>query len=166
MLEIKQISKEAIPAAFERAERYRLMNEPGDAESICYDILNVNPDNKQALILLLLVLSEQFEAGLGQFYRKVVEILPKIQGKYQRWFYEGIVYQRRAKYHLKKQGTGSGWLAYDWFQKAMQCFEKAIEIRPAGNDDAIMRWNACARVINSNKDIRPEPKDKSVYLLE
>jgi hypothetical protein len=37
------------------------------------------------------------------------------------------------------------------FRQAMDCFEKAEAIRPAGNDDAILRWNGCARIIQRNK---------------
>ena len=28
--------------------------------------------------------------------------------------------------------------------------EKAEELRPPGNDDALLRWNACARIIMGN----------------
>jgi hypothetical protein len=50
MAELKQLHKDAIPAALEKAERYRLLNEPGEAESICLDILAVDPDNQRAVI--------------------------------------------------------------------------------------------------------------------
>lgn len=33
----------------------------------------------------------------------------------------------------------------------MDQFEKAEKIRPAGNDETILRWNACTRVIEKNK---------------
>lgn len=166
MFELKQISKEAIPAALERAERYRLMKEPGNAESICYDILNVDPDNQQVPIILLLVLSEQFESSLYPSYDKAKEFLQRIRDKYQRSFYEGIIYERRAKSHMKQRSPGSGYMAYGWFQKALKCYEDAIEIRPDGNDDAIMRWNACARIVMQISEVRPEPEDNTVYLLE
>src|SRR5207248_11695595 len=58
MSELKSLSKEAIPAALEKAERYRLLNEPGEAESICLDILKADPENQQAIITLLLALTE------------------------------------------------------------------------------------------------------------
>jgi hypothetical protein len=41
----------------------------------------------------------------------------------------------------------------------MDCYEKAEAVRPAGNDDAILRWNACARVLMSNQTLRPRPDD-------
>ena len=54
MSELKSLHKDAIPAALEKAERYRLLNEPGEAESICLDILHVDPENQQAIVTLLL----------------------------------------------------------------------------------------------------------------
>ena len=54
MFELKPLTADAIPRSLEKAERYRLLNEPGEAESICEDILRLDPDNQQALIALLL----------------------------------------------------------------------------------------------------------------
>ena len=60
MLEPKPISKDSIPKALERAEHYRLLNEPWQAESICRDILIVEPDNHDAVLNLLLAITDQF----------------------------------------------------------------------------------------------------------
>ena len=54
MFEPKPISRDAIPAALAKAERYRLLNEPGEAESICLDILQIEPANQEAIVTLLL----------------------------------------------------------------------------------------------------------------
>lgn len=166
MFKFKPISKESIPAAFERAERYRLMNEPMDAESICHDILNIDPDNQQAFKILLLALSEQFETTLYPPYNKAVEILPQLIDDYTKTFYEGIINERRAKSLMKRHGLGSGRMAYGWFTKAMDCYEKAIELSPSGNDDAALRWNTCARVIMQNSEVEPEPKKFDEHMLE
>ena len=37
------------------------------------------------------------------------------------------------------------------FMDAMELFERAEALLPAGNDDAVLRWNGCARVIHRNK---------------
>ena len=58
--ELKAISPEAVARALAKAERYRLLNEPGEAESICRDVLQVETDNQEALTMLLLALTEQF----------------------------------------------------------------------------------------------------------
>ena len=46
MFEFKRITPEAVPAALSKAERYRLLNEPREAESICRDVLLVDPENQ------------------------------------------------------------------------------------------------------------------------
>jgi tetratricopeptide (TPR) repeat protein len=166
MFKFKTISKETIPAAFERAERYRLMNEPLDAESICHDILNVDPNNQQALRTLLLALSEQFETNLYPPYDKAVGILTRLMDDYTKTFYEGIIYERRAKALMKRHGLGTGRLAYAWFKKAMNCYEKAIELSPSRNDDAALRWNSCARIIIQNSDVEPESQKFEEHMLE
>jgi hypothetical protein len=58
MFELKRLSDEAIPAALEKALRYRLLNEPAEAESICHDVLRIDPENQQALVVLLLALTD------------------------------------------------------------------------------------------------------------
>jgi len=62
--ELKSLSVEGIPAALERAQRYRLLNEPSQAESICLDILATEPENQPAITLLLLSLSDQFAENI------------------------------------------------------------------------------------------------------
>ena len=166
MIELKPISKDTIPAAFERAERYRLMNEPMDAESICHDILNLDPGNQQALKILLLALSEQFGSHLYPSYEKAMKILSKLENDYFRAFYAGIIYERRAKAHMKQSGLGNGALAYEWFRKAMHSYETAIDLRPSRNDDAVLRWNTCARIIMQNPDVKSDTREIDEHMLE
>jgi hypothetical protein len=37
-------------------------------------------------------------------------------------------------------------------------YETAMNFASPGNDDAILRWNTCARVIMQNSDIQPLPE--------
>ncbi len=166
MFQHKPLSQEGIPAALEKAERYRLLNEPVEAESICLDILEVETENQQALIMLLLALTDQFEQRLNKPYRQACGVLDRLQGDYHRTYYDGIIRERRAKVHLKRGGPGSGHVAYDWFQQAMACFDKAMAHSPEGNDDAILRWNTCARIIDRHAELRPEPQDVHVSFLD
>jgi hypothetical protein len=147
MFEPKPLSREAIPAALEKANRYRLLNEPGAAESIYLDILAVEPDNQEALKNIVLAMSDRFGKDYSIGDTHVNEYLSRLSDDYERAYYGGIVYERRAKATLIKSGVG----AYELFRQAMDCFEKAEAMRPAGNDDAILRWNGCARVINRNR---------------
>lgn len=166
MFKLKAISKDTIPAAFERAERYRQMNEPMDAESICHDILTIDPDNQRALKTLLLALSEQFVNSLYPAYEKAMEILSRLKDDYSKTFYEGIIYERRAKALLKQNGLGAGRMAYGWFRKAMHSYEIAIELGQSKSDDAVLRWNTCARIIMQNPDVEPETQELYEHMLE
>ncbi len=164
MFELKTLSKEAIPRALEKGERYRLLNEPEQAESICLDVLRIEPDNQQALIMLLLALTDQFDKGLA--VKQAREVLPRLRDEYERRYYAGIICERWAMARLKQGGPGSEFTAYGWFREAMSWYEKAEAIRPPGNDDATLRWNTCARIIMRNPRLEVAPEERFEPLLE
>jgi hypothetical protein len=145
MPDLKPLSKDAVESALAKAERYRFLNEPGEAESICLDVLAVEPDSQRARIGLLLALSDQFAEGAGAASR-AEQIASELTGEYDRLYYSGLVAERRAKAHLAR-GAVSARGAYEWLRDALDFFERAERIRPPGNDDAILRWNACVRVL-------------------
>jgi len=151
MFELKPIHKEAVPSALEKARHYRLLNEPGAAESICLDILQVEPDNQEALVTLVLAMSDRFARDYAIGDAQIQDYLSRISDEYERAYYTGIIYERRAKANLSKGSLGAESTAYEFFRQAMNWFEKAEAVRPAGNDDAILRWNGCARIITRNK---------------
>lgn len=153
--DLKSISKDAVPKALEKAERYRLLNEPSLAESICLDILTVLPSHQEALVWLLLARTDQF--GHGVPVRSAEELLPRIEGEYERAYYAGLIWERQAHAHLLEHGLTSNANAYNALREAMAHYERAEALRPHGNDDAILRWNACARVLSGNPEIRPLP---------
>jgi hypothetical protein len=146
MFELKPLSRDAVPAAIEKAKHYRLLNEPGAAESICLDVLAVEPGNQEALINIVLAMSDRFGKDYAVGDAHIQEFLNRIQGEYERAYYSGIVFERRAKALLARDGVN----AFELFEKAMECFERAESLRPAGNDDAILRWNGCARIVTRN----------------
>lgn len=166
MFEPKPLTKKAVPAAIERAERYRLLNEPVEAESICRDVLRVDPDNREALRMLLLALTEQFDQRLNENFQPAKDLLERFDDEYSRLYYRGIICERRAKCSLNRGGPGSGFLAYDWLRRAMECYEQAAEVRPAGNDDAILRWNTCGRIIDKFPEVQPAPEESTEPMLE
>lgn len=166
MSELKQLHQDAIPAALEKAERYRLLNEPGEAESICLDILVTDPENQQAIITLLLALTDRFEKGYAVSDTQTKELLSRIKSAYDRNYYAGIVAERRAKTKLRQNTPDCRFQAYDLFQDAMKWFEKAETIRPPGNDDALLRWNTCARIIAQNNLVPREPEERVELPLE
>lgn len=146
MFELKPLHHEAIPAALEKAERYRLLNEPGAAESIYLDIIAIDPDNPEALAGVVLAMSDRFSKDYAVGDGRIQDFIARMESEYDRAYYTGIVYERRGKAVLEKGGIN----AYELFEQAMEWFAKAEAIRPAGNDDAILRWNGCARIITRN----------------
>ncbi|HKS36888.1 MAG TPA: hypothetical protein VJW76_06855 [Verrucomicrobiae bacterium] len=165
MFDLKPLSREAIQTALEKATRYRLLNEPAEAESICLDVLRTDPDNQQAMVVLLLALTDRFSKGYGVSDTQAQEVLARLQSEYDRAYYSGIICERKAKAQLHQGSPGSGFTAYELFREAMDWFEKAETARPAGNDDALLRWNTCARIIMRNK-LAPRPQDEYAPSLE
>jgi hypothetical protein len=151
----KPIGREAIPAALEKAERYRLLNEPGGAESICLDVLALDPEDQRALVTLLLAITDQFDEDTAANVRRARDVLPRLSDAYKRVYYAGVVDERHAKALLRRGVLRSGEAAYGLLRDAMRRYEEAEKIRPAGDDEAILRWNTCARLLAANQQLRP-----------
>lgn len=148
MFELKPLSPEAIPAALEKANRYRLLNEPGAAESIYLDILAVDPENQEAIKNLVLAMSDRFGKDYAVGDSNINEYVAKLRDEYERAYYTGIVYERRAKATLAKGGLQT----YELFVQAMEWFERAEAMASEhDNEEAKLRWNGCARIIRRNK---------------
>lgn len=146
MFDLKPLSKEAVPAALEKAIRYRLLNEPAEAESICLDVLRVDSENQQAVVILLLALSDQFDGDVSCVER-ARDLVGHLTSEYDRHYYRGIICERRAKAFLHAGAPGAASAAYEWLEEAMDWYQRAEAIRPERNDDALLRWNACGRLI-------------------
>jgi tetratricopeptide (TPR) repeat protein len=162
---LKPLSLDAVPAALEKAERYRLLNEPMEAESICRDILRLEPANHQALVTLVLALTDQLEEHPART-QQAREALARFADDYSRSYYHGILCERRAKAHFKRGGPHAGYGAYNWLREAMDHYEKAAELRPEHDDSAILRWNTCVRILRRHPELRPAPEDSFQPLLE
>ena len=165
-MELKPITREGVPAALQKAERYRLLNDSSAAESICLDILIVEPENQQALVTLLLSITDQFIEDGSDPVKRAREVLPRLKDDYKRAYYSGIISERKAKALLHRAGLGAEAVANDWFHDAMRWYEKAEAMRPAGNDEAILRWNTCARMLGRHQPIDTERDDYEPALGE
>jgi tetratricopeptide (TPR) repeat protein len=165
MFELKPLSREAIPAALAKAERYRLLSEPAEAESICLDVLERDPDHQEALRMLLLALTDQFEERSGEAVGAARQILQRLGDEYERAYYSGIIQERHARARLRQARPGCGSIAYEQLRQAMACYEQAEALRPPGNDDALLRWNTCARLIMGNPHLEPAPTEPMDPLL-
>lgn len=153
MSELKVIHVEAIPRALELAERYRLLNEPEQAASICHDVLAIDPENATAVRSLFLAVTEQFAHRRGTKLEEAEKIAGRMQTEYDRVYHSGVACERWGRAKLQTGEHAS--MAASWIHQAMDLYARAEGIRPAGNDDAILRWNACARLL----DHLPERKD-------
>lgn len=163
--QLKPLSRDGLVQALEKATRYRLLNEPGEAESICLDVLQVDPDNQQALVILLLALTDRFGKGYSIGATQVEEVLSRLTDPYDQKYYHGLICERRAKAQLRQGAPGATFDAFEWLQEAMRWYEEAEAIRPAGNDDTLLRWNACARMIMGNR-LMPRQQEEIGLMLE
>jgi hypothetical protein len=157
MFDLKPISPAAIPEALAKVERYRLLNEPWQAESICLDVLAIEPGHQKALTMLLLSLTDQF--GNGVSVSRPREVLASLDSEYNRAYYAGIICERWADSLLRQGAPGAGFAAYDSLREAMEHYERAEHLRNTGNDDAILRWNTCARILMRTPDLRPRGEE-------
>jgi hypothetical protein len=166
MRQLKPISKEAIPRALDKAERYRLLNEPLFAESICLDVLAADPDDERALITYVLALADQFGLLSENNRQKAQKVIERMKSEYDRRYYAGIISERWAVALLHRGGNGSNPSAWRYLQSAMDAYEKADEIQQdATNDDAVLRYNTCLRTIEAYHLSEPAP-DQHDYPLE
>jgi len=158
MFSLKPISHDSVAGALAKAERYRLLNEPGEAESICRDILEIEPGNQPALISLLLALTDQI-AHNAQAFKDALAVAERLESVYDRAYYAGIAWERRAKARHSGGGHSAHRYAYDWLVNALEHFDQAERLRAPGNDDAVLRWNACVRYLASHKELAPAAEE-------
>ena len=154
MFELKSLSPEAVPRALAKAERYRLLNEPSEAQSICLDVLASDPDNQDAVATMILALTDQLATD-SSLVHEALATVARLRDNYERAYYRGIVHERRAKALLAQGTPRGGSRAYEWLRNAMTCFDEADAIRRPNNDDARLRWNACARLIDRKRELAP-----------
>lgn len=149
-LKLHAIHADAIDLALEKAKQYRSLLEPEIAESICLDILHVDENNPQALIVYILALTDQLRHAEKQTQMKAIrKAIEKLDSQYQRYYYTGLLNERRARFLVSQPMSHS--FAYDYFMEAMQCYQQAQQICPKNNDEAILRWNSCIRTIEKEK---------------
>lgn len=147
---LKTISAEGIDAALSKAELYRFLNEPEEAESICEDVLAVQPGHQLALRVLGLALTDQFTGASSDRYADAERAFEQLTEAYERLYYIGLLHERRAKAQLR--ANRPAYMVTVLLEQAMHSYEEAERIRPTGNDDAILRWNRCARLLHSKLD--------------
>lgn len=162
MLQLKPLSAASIPNALVRAKHYRLLNEPWQAESICRDILQVESGNQTALRYLILAITDQFSNQKGASRAaEAMALCSDLESDYEQKYYRGIIEERLGKITLLRNTPRVKYIAYERYRTAMDFFEGAQKIQPEGNQDAVLRWNACVRRIHEFKLV-PSPDDDHV----
>ena len=160
MTNLKRINSAGVELALDKAQHYRLLNEPLLAESICLDVLEVEPKNQRALVTLVLALTDQFSTRLHDAQQQAANLIPQLANEYDRHYYEGILHERWASVQFER---GSGLRsAPEWLGKAMRCFELAEQLTDSKNPDPILRWNTCARLCDMVRVNEPDPESESL----
>lgn len=162
---LKPLSMESVEAAIGKAEHYRLLNQPRLAESICLDVLEVDPLNQRATIVLLLSLTDLFNQSSTRASKHALELVNTLKDEYAKVYYAGIIHERLGAAALNSTSQSSDFDAYEWYLEAMAYYEKANEINKGENNDPILRWNTCARIVMDNH-LRERPSDDYQPMLE
>jgi tetratricopeptide (TPR) repeat protein len=145
MPELKTISIKSVDGALAKAELYRFLNDPEEAESICHDVLAVAPAHQLALRLLGLAITDQ----LAGRHSEAESAFEQLTDAYERTYYRGLLNERRAKSQLRAGRPPHTLLVL--LEEAMRCYEEAEKIRPPENDEAILRWNRCVRLMQAHQ---------------
>jgi hypothetical protein len=164
--ELKRLAKESIEPSLEKAEHYRLLDQPRLAESICLDILEIEPGNQQASVILLLALTDQFKQSSTRASKQAIELANSLKDEYSKVYYSGIIHERQGAAALSSNSPGADFDAYEWYREAMDFYDKANEINHGENDDPILRWNTCARIIMEHHLTERPDEDNSQQMLE
>ncbi|MBX7077857.1 MAG: hypothetical protein K1X88_01640 [Nannocystaceae bacterium] len=163
---LKAITAASIPRALEKAERYRLLNEPFFAESICLDVLAIDAHNQPALRTYVLALTDQFPGGEGDRVPRARKAIEGLSSEYERAYYTGIVAERRAVALLERHDYGAGPAAWGHLQEALRCYAQADALQTDdSNDDAVLRHNTCVRLIALHR-LREPDDEPNHYPLE
>jgi hypothetical protein len=105
--ELKRLAKESIEPSLEKAEHYRLLNQPRLAESICLDILEIEPGNQQASVILLLALTDQFKQSSTRASKQAIELANSLKDEYSKVYYSGIIHERQGAAALSSNSPGA-----------------------------------------------------------
>ena len=148
--ELKKLADKNLDAAITLAKHYRDLNQPHEAESICRDVLEVAPQNVDALRTLGLALTDRFATQYLTLFDQAVAIFKKLPSEYERVYYEGIAWERYAKAQLE---AGRAHNAIHAFEEALERFEAAQPLAAKDEPAPILHYNRCVRALTTNPDL-------------
>lgn len=155
IIKYRLIHKDSIDIVLDKARQYRSLLEPDLAISICLDIFAVDAQHQEALVIYILALSDTLShggTGTHKPDKKILNAIKQLKSKYQQDYYQGIFYERKARSLMRHAMSRS--FAYNLLFQAIECYQKAEKLSPKGNDDTILRHNACLRTIE-NEHLQP-----------
>ena len=165
MHEIKPLPAGDVGAALVLAEKSRMAGEPEAADSMCIDVLEVEPENQEALVLLLLARTDLLDRGLPRSVERAREVLPRLATEYAQAYYAGLICERQARYLLSQRGRRSGFVAWEWFRYALDHYGEAARLDPA-RLEPVLRGNTCVRLVERNRHCVPEEDDITEHEIE
>jgi tetratricopeptide (TPR) repeat protein len=162
-LELKRLPRTSLGAAIEKAAHYRDLNQPEEAESICRDVLDVDPSNQAARRLLGLALTDRLVTGQVGLLEEAIDVFEHLSDEYERVYLFGVAWERAAKAHLER---GEAHSAVAAFEHALELFERGETMRPE-LPDPVLRWNRCVRLLQAHPSLRAAqraPREDDVLL--
>jgi tetratricopeptide (TPR) repeat protein len=161
--ELKHLAPANLEAAIAKAAHYRDLNQPEEAESICRDVLDVDPHQQAALRIMGLALTDQFATGNVGLLEEAVGAFERLSDEYDRVYHVGVAWERAAKAHLERNEAHS---AVTGFEHALRLFERAEHLRPT-SPDPVLRWNRCVRLLKSHPSLKAAivaPREDEIHL--
>ncbi len=148
--QLKPLVARNLKAAITLAQHYRDLNQPEEAESICRDVLAVEPENEEAWRTLGLALTDRFPTAWMSLFDEACAAFAKMKSEYERVYYAGIAWERYAKAQVE---AGRAHNAIHAFEEAMARFEQAEAIGPKDEPAPILHYNRCVRAITQNAEL-------------
>jgi tetratricopeptide (TPR) repeat protein len=145
---LKKLAPNELDSAVEKAAHYRALNQPEEAESICQDVIAVDAKHQNALRVLGLAITDRFDELAVGLFEEAMKYFGRLENEYDRVYHEGVAWERLGKAHLRR-GEGHG--ALGAIEHALDHYERADKIAPAGNPDPILRFNRCVRLLQSHR---------------
>ena len=139
---VKRISTAGIAEAIAKAELYRSLSEPEEAESICRDILTIEPQHQLALRLLGLP-DRSVHRSWVRSYREAEEIFQQLNDRMNGTTTLG---SRTSDARKRSSKPGNCLLTVQALRTGSYLSQR-LRNSPAENDDAILRWNRCVRLL-------------------
>src|SRR5271155_4950241 len=104
---LRKLSPTSLDAALAKAEHYRDLNQPEEAESICRDVLDVDAASQRAWKVLGLSLTDRIVSGRPGLLEEAIAAFEHLTDVYERTYHVGVAWERAAKAHMERNEAHS-----------------------------------------------------------